>query len=102
MEKIGLKVNKTIMITGTAIIKNEMGIHVRPSGMIIKETSGYSGKIKLKTNKMEMDLVSIMDLLALGLIKGDEIEISVSGPEEESYNRKLIDLFEYHFDYPPK
>ena len=90
------------MITEKAIIKNEMGIHVRPSGLIIKEITGYPGKIKLKKGEIELNLVSIMDLLALGLVKGDEIGISVSGPDEETYNRKLVDLFEFHFDYPPK
>ncbi len=102
MGKIGWRVNNTIMVTGKAIIKNEMGIHVRPSGMIIKETALYPGKITLKKGPTEMILASIMDLLALCLVKGDEIVISVSGENEESYSKKLVDLFEYQFDFPPK
>ncbi len=90
------------MITDKAVIKNEMGIHVRPSGLIIKETIKFEGKISLKTDKMEIDLNSIMDLLALGLVMGDEVSITVSGSDEESFLRKLVDLFEYQFDFPSK
>ena len=90
------------MINKSAKIKNELGIHVRPSGLIISETMGYKGTIVLKAKTMEMELNSIMDLLALGLEKGDELEISVSGPDEEEFCRKLVDLFQTDFDFPPQ
>ena len=90
------------MINKNALIKNELGIHVRPSGLIISETMGYKGSIILKAKGMEMELNNIMDLLALGLEKGDELEISVSGPDEEEYGSKLVDLFQTNFDFPPK
>ncbi len=90
------------MISKTAIIKNKMGIHVRPSGLIIAETQNYTGSILLKSKGMEMELNSIMDLLALGLEMGDELEISVSGEDEESYSSKLVGIFEETYDFPPK
>lgn len=87
------------MIIKTAIIKNELGIHVRPSGLILAETQQYSGSIILKSKAMEMELNSIMDLLALGLEKGNELEISVSGSEEETYCAKLVEIFEKNYDF---
>ena len=90
------------MNTKKVEIQNELGIHVRPSGLIFQETMNYGGTILLKAKDMEMELNSIMDLLALGLIKGDNVEISVSGPDEESYCTKLADLFSSNFDFPPK
>ncbi len=90
------------MFTKIATIHNELGIHVRPSGLIIQETRSYSGVITLKSKGLEMQLNSIMDLLALGLVNGDEVEISVNGVDEESYCQKLVDLFQYDFDFPPK
>jgi len=90
------------MINKNAIIKNELGIHVRPSGLIINDIQGYIGSIVLRAKEMEMELISIMDLLALGLEKGDELEISVSGPKEEEYCSKLVDLFQTNFDFPPQ
>ena len=90
------------MITKKVEIRNELGIHVRPSGLIIQETMNYSGTILLKSKGLEMELNSIMDLLALGLVKGDDLEITVSGEDEESFSTKLADLFSYNFDFPPK
>jgi len=90
------------MITKKAVILNDMGIHVRPSGIIIKETSTYNGKISLKKGDIELDLIGIMDLLALGLVKEDEVIITVSGPDEEVYLSKLVDLFQFRFDFPPE
>ena len=86
----------------TATIENELGIHVRPSGLIIQETQSYSGDITLKSKGLEMQLNSIMDLLALGLVKGDVLEILVTGEDEENYCQKLVELFQYNFDFPPK
>lgn len=90
------------MIKRTATINNELGIHVRPSGLIIQKTINYEGAIVLKSKGFEMKLNSIMDLLALGLEKGDELEISVTGPNEEEYSLELVDAFQFNYDFPPK
>jgi phosphotransferase system HPr (HPr) family protein len=90
------------MVTKKANIKNELGIHVRPSGLIIQETQNYSGKITLKSKGMELVLSSIMDLLALGLQAGDDLEIHIEGPEEETFIKKITELFETKFDFPPR
>ena len=90
------------MTTKRAYIHNDLGIHVRPSGLIIKETQEYSGIILLKSKGIEIELKSIMDLLALGLQKDDEIEITIIGPDEEEYCSQLVELFQHNFDFPPK
>jgi phosphotransferase system HPr-like phosphotransfer protein len=38
----------------------------------------------------------------LGLEKGAEVSIQVSGPDEEAFCNKLVELFETHFDFPAK
>lgn len=90
------------MKTAKAVIKNKMGIHVRPSGEIIAKTQSYSGTIFLKSKDLELQLNSIMDLLALGLQEGDELEISVTGPDEEIFVQELVELFQYNYDFSPQ
>lgn len=41
-----------------------------------------------------------MALIALGLEAGTSIAIRVEGPDEESQCKRLVDLFETHFDFP--
>lgn len=85
-----------------AEIQNFAGIHVRPSGVIIKEAEKYSGKITVKAKDMSIDLNNIMGLIALGLAKGDTVEIEVTGPDEDVYVETLKNLFEQNFDFPPR
>lgn len=85
-----------------AIIKNNAGIHVRPSGVIMGEVINYSGKIVISMKDTSVELNSVMSLLTLGLMKGDEIEISVSGSDEKDICTKAKELFERIYDFPPR
>ena len=42
---------------------------------------------------------SILDLLSLGLQLGDEVEISVTGPQEAEACGKIAELFATEFDF---
>lgn len=90
------------MVELPAIVCNSAGIHCRPSAVIIKEVMNYTGIIHVTANSRESDLRSVMSLLALGLHQGTNLTIRVSGPDEETFCRKLVDLFQTHFDFPPR
>ncbi|MEI6890533.1 MAG: HPr family phosphocarrier protein [Pontiella sp.] len=85
-----------------AIIKNEAGIHCRPSAMLVKEGSTYAGKILVTALSGSCDLTSALECIVLGLEQGAEVDIQVSGPDEEAYAKKLAALFETIFDFPPQ
>ncbi len=90
------------MITVAATVRNEAGIHCRPSAAIIKEASGYPGQITVRTRGGMCDLKSIMGLLGLELGRGQKLKITVEGPREKSFAAKLKKLFETRFDFPPR
>lgn len=90
------------MVHGKAVIQNELGIHCRPSAVIVKETQGYPGTLMVRNNETEVDCRSIMGLLSLGLGQGVKVEFTVDGPDEEAMCRRLVELFETHFDFPPQ
>lgn len=85
-----------------AVIQNKAGIHVRPAGLIIQSIMEYRGTIKVQKQDMEIVLKNPMDLLALGLVKDDEIIIKVDGPDEKGIAADLKRLFETNFDFPQK
>ena len=84
-----------------ATIRNEQGIHCRPSAVIVKSARSYPGRIVVRAESGRCELRSITDLMALGLGPGDQVAISVSGPDEEEMARRLRRLFQHHFDFPP-
>ncbi|QBG49134.1 HPr family phosphocarrier protein [Verrucomicrobia bacterium S94] len=90
------------MFEAKATIKNEAGIHCRPSAILVKEGSAYPGRILVTAPSGSCDLTSALECIMLGLEKGTEITIQVSGPDEEAFARKLVELFETHFDFPPQ
>jgi len=90
------------MVETTAVIQNEAGIHCRPSAILVKAGCAYEGKILVQAESGTCNLTSALELIMLGLEQGAAIRIQVSGPNEEEEARKLAELFETHFDFPPR
>lgn len=91
-----------IMVKNKAVINNNAGIHVRPSGVITGEIGTYAGKIVLSINNTNVELNSVMSLLTLGLMKDDEVEITVTGSDEEKVCAQVKELMERIYDFPPR
>ena len=89
------------MITKQATIKNEAGIHCRPSALMIKAFSDYAGSIRVQAENGSCDLRSVLDLISLGLEHGTPVTISVEGPDEAQCCEKVVELIETKFDFPP-
>ncbi len=86
----------------TVVIKNNAGIHCRPSGVIVAIASKYPGmELRAESDSGNADLHSILDLLSLGLKKGDSVTVKVNGNEadEGEVCEKLAELFETEFDF---
>lgn len=90
------------MVQRRATVRNAHGIHCRPSAVIIKAMEGYAGKVSIQAASGTTDLRSMLGLLTLGLECGKEVTISVDGPDEAATADKLVELFEHHFDFPPR
>lgn len=90
------------MIEVKAVVQNEAGIHCRPSAILVKAGCAYEGDIHVAADSGTCNLKSALELIMLGLEKGAEVHIQVSGPNEEEEAKKLVELFETHFDFPPR
>lgn len=90
------------MFEARAVVRNEAGIHCRPSAILVTEGSAYPGRILVTAASGSCDLRSALELIMLGLESGAEVTIQVAGPDEVEYCKKLVGLFETHFDFPPQ
>jgi len=90
------------MYTTEAVVQNEAGIHCRPSAILVKEGCAYEGDILVTASSGTCTLKSALELIMLGLEKGARVVIQVSGPDEEAAAKRLVELFETHFDFPPR
>ena len=85
-----------------ATIQNEAGIHCRPSALILKEAATWDGEIEVIAPSGTTHLQSALELIMLGLEKGTTVTLRVEGNGEEAFAKKMAELFETHFDFPPQ
>ena len=88
------------MLEKKVTIRNQAGIHCRPSSMILMAAQEFPDcKFRVISRNGESDLTSILSLISLGLEKGNEVTIRVEGPSEESAFAKLTYLFAFEYDF---
>ncbi len=64
------------------VIKDELGIHARPAGLLVKEAARFQSAIKIKKDGKEADAKRIFGVMGLGVKKDQEVTISADGADE--------------------
>ena len=77
------------MVTFAYIIKDELGLHARPTGILVKEARTYQSKIQLSCNGKTVDATHLLAVMAMGVKCGNELVITVEGPDEEETAAKF-------------
>ena len=67
----------------TYVIKDELGIHARPAGMLVKEAKKYESKIIMEHNGRTGDVSKLFALMSLEVKYNSNVSITVEGPDEE-------------------
>lgn len=64
-------------------IKDSLGIHARPAGVLAKLAATYPCKITISKGDKDADLKRVMGVMGLGAKHGDEITIRTEGEKED-------------------
>lgn len=64
------------------VIKDELGIHARPAGLLVKEAGKFQSAIKLKKGDKEADAKRIFGVMGLAVKNAEEITVSADGADE--------------------
>lgn len=73
----------------TYTIKDEIGIHARPAGNIVKIAKEAKSDVSMECRGKTADLKKIFSLMSLSVKCGDEVKISVSGDDEAEICEKI-------------
>lgn len=76
------------------VIKDEMGIHARPAGILAKEAKNYASTITMAYGDKKADVTRIMAVMALGVKCGFEVTVTVEGEDEEKAAEGMKQFFE--------
>lgn len=64
-------------------VKDPVGIHARPAGMLSREGKKYKSAICVVKNGKSANILRLMALMGLGVKCGETITVTVEGEDEE-------------------
>lgn len=69
----------------TYTIKDEIGIHARPAGNLVKLIKGFSSSVTIeKDGKPPVNGTALMKLMGLGVKCGETVKFTIEGDDEEA------------------
>ena len=71
-------------------LKNEQGLHARPSAEIVKIVRKYNSELRIIKDDIEVDGSSIMELMTLVAEKGQKLILKADGEDE----KELLDILQ--------
>ena len=75
------------------VITDEVGIHARPAGLLVKEAKSYDSVIRITKDGKSAEAKKLMALMGLGVKKGDTVTVSVEGGDEDAVAAKMEEFF---------
>lgn len=78
----------------TYVINDELGIHARPAGLLVKEAKKYDSKIVLTKDEKSVEATKLMAIMGLAVKCGNTVEITVEGGNEEAAYEGMKVFFE--------
>lgn len=76
------------------IIKDEIGIHARPAGLLVKEAKNFESKIMLVKDGKSAEATKLMAVMGLGVKCGQNVEVTVEGADEDAAFDAMKTFFE--------
>ena len=65
-------------------IKDELGIHARPAGMLAKAAKALDSEITVTKGEKSAGASRLMAIMALGVKCGDTVTVTINGGDEDA------------------
>ena len=82
------------MQTFTYTIKDEIGLHARPAGLLVKEAKKYESTVTLSANGKSTQATKLMAIMGMCIKCGTEVAFEIEGADEEVCAAALKDFLE--------
>lgn len=81
------------MKTFTYTIKDEVGIHARPAGLLAKKAKEFESTVTIEKDGKLVNASKLIALMGLGVKCGETVKITVEGADEESAAEAMEEFF---------
>ncbi len=80
-------------------VKDEMGIHARPAGILVKQLASVksSVKIEVKAKDKSADAKRLMAVMKMAVKQGDTVTVTVEGEDEDTAAPQIEQFFKENF-----
>lgn len=78
-------------------IRNDRGLHTRPSTELVKTASHFRSQIQLKYRKQQVNAKSLLGIMMLAAPKGAKIRVTAEGEDSDAAVAALLDLASQSF-----
>lgn len=82
------------MIKEKVIVKFKVGLDARPASMFLRNSIKFKSDITLIKDEVRYNGKSILNILSMSAGSGEEIELEISGEDENLAMEKLKEFFE--------
>lgn len=77
-------------------ITDEVGIHARPAGLLVKAAKEFQSEITVEADGKKADAKKLMALMAMGIRCGQSVTVHVNGADEDTAAETLEAFFREH------
>lgn len=70
-------------------ICDELGIHARPAGLLVKKAAEFDSEITIYNGEKSADMKRLFSLMSLGVKQGDTVRVTVSGNDEDTASTEI-------------
>ncbi len=82
------------MLSFTYTIRDEIGIHARPAGLLVKKVKELDSKVTIRKGEAAAEGARLMAIMAMGIKCNDEVSIEIEGGDEEASLAAVKAFFE--------
>ncbi len=74
-------------------IKDEIGIHARPAGLLAKKAKEFQSVVTLEKDGKAAAATKLMAIMGMGVKCGDTVNVTVEGADEETAAAAMEEFF---------
>ncbi|MGN1328767.1 MAG: HPr family phosphocarrier protein [Eubacterium sp.] len=74
-------------------IKDEIGIHARPAGLLAKKAKEFESEITIEKDGKKVVATKLMALMGMGVKCGDTVTVTAEGFDEDKAIKEMEEFF---------
>ncbi len=78
----------------TYTVRDKVGIHARPAGMLVKLVKEYSSDVYIEKGDKRIKADRLIAIMNMGIKNGDTVTVTIEGDDEKEAYKSLYSFFE--------